>query len=82
VRSYSSVVSISTFSIKNANQFFYEINVKKNYFPMLYKFVMHRCINVEMIVTQFLDVNWGRGVKSGFGIEDLSCKTMIIINLN
>jgi hypothetical protein len=49
---------------------------------MLSKFVMHCCINVERILTQFLDVNRGKGVKLGFGMEDLSCKTMIIITLH
>jgi hypothetical protein len=60
---FSSVVSISTFSIKNANQFFYKKNIKNDYFPMLSKFEMLLCNNVEMILKQFLDVNW-RGRSS------------------
>jgi hypothetical protein len=32
---------------------------------MLSKFVMHQCIHVEMILTQFLDVNQGGGSSLG-----------------
>ena len=49
---------------------------------MLSKFVMYCCINVEMILTHILDVNRGKGIRLGFGMEDLSCKTMIIITLH